>query len=572
MSLLKKYIKESILLIICCFSLQSCKIDVTPTDRYTEEVIWNDPGSIELYINDMYQEFRRFQFGTFPIGYDNATDGLTDLLKYTSSASGNGTVNILATDASRINSASPGLNYWANAYTRIRRINEFLDGIHTYAQIDNGKKLGYEAEARFIRAYIYFMLVKLHGSVIIMKDLSDHTKKDIARSSENDCWNFIASDLEYAAAYLPKTWKTIEGGKFEGKATKGAALSMLARTWLYAASIAEFDKKQFNADPLTGVPADKAQTYYTNAKNAAQGVVDLANEGYYALSADFANIFQNKNSTESIFRLDFVTQLVTHQYDFGFVPPGDDPGQTMVYGVPTANLVDEFEMADGNKFNWSTPSMSNDPYANREKRFYASILYNGAVWKGRTLNTTVTGTLDGFVAYGSMSEPRKTVTGYYAKKMLDPTNTTILTSKSTQSWHEIRYAEVILILAEAKAMLNDVSGSRTALNQLRGIRSLPNTPANSKADLMKAIEHERIVELAFEGHRFWDLRRWRKAHQTLNDTRFRGHKISTIGNSLNYESVSVDDKDREFFTSLYYLPILDTEVQRNGLLTQIQGW
>jgi hypothetical protein len=572
MSLLKSYTKHIVILVICCFSLKSCKLDELPTDRYTEGTIWADPGSIELYINDMYQEFRRFQFGTFPVGYDNATDGLTDILKYTSSASGNGTVNILATDASRFNSASPGLNYWASAYTRIRRLNEFLEGIHKHAQIDNAKRLSYEAEARFIRGYVYFWLVKLHGCVILMKELNDHTKKDMARSSENDCWNFIASDFEFAANYLPKTWKTIDGGKFEGKATKGAALSMLARTWIYAASVAEFDKKQFNQDPLTGVPAAQAQTYYTNAMNAAQGVVDLANEGLYALDADFANIFQNKNSTESIFRIDFVSQLLTHQYDFGFVPPGDDPGQTMVYGVPTANLVDEFEMADGNKFSWSTPAMANNPYTNREKRFYASILYNGAVWKGRTLNTTVDGPLDGFVAYGSMSEPRKTVTGYYAKKMLDSKNTNFTLNKSTQSWHEIRYAEVILILAEAKAMLNDLPGARTALNKLRLIRGLPDTPANNKTDFMKAIEHERIVELAFEGHRYWDLRRWRKAHLTLNNTRFRGHKISTIGVGLNYESVSADDRDRQFYPSLYYLPILDTEVQRNGLLTQIQGW
>lgn len=572
MNILHKYIKRIIVLAVCSSFLGSCKIDEVPTDRYTEETVWNEPGSIELYINSMYQEFRRFQFGTFPVGTDNATDGLTDIMKYTSTSSGNGTVNILATEASRFNSASPGLSYWSTGYTRIRRLNEFLYGLQHYSKIADDKRLVYEAEAKFIRAYVYFWLVRLHGSVILMKELNDHTKKDIPRSSEDDCYNFIASDLQFAVEHLPKTWKTIEGGKYDGKATKGAALSLLARVWLYAASIAEFDKKQFNHDLLTGIPAGKAQDYYTNSKNAAQAVVDLADEGYYALETNFANIFQSKNSKESIFRLDFVPQLFTHQYDLGFVPPGDEPGQTLVYGVPTAELVDEFEMADGNKFSWANSSMANNPYANREQRFYASILYNGATWKGRVLNTTVTGTTDGFVSYASIADPRKTVTGYYAKKMLDPNNTTFLVNRSTQSWNEIRYAEVVLILAEAKTMLNDVIGARSALNQLRTFRGLPNTPANNKADLLEAIEHERIVELAFEGHRYWDLRRWRRAHIVLNNTRFTGHKISSMGAGLVYETVSVDNKDREFYTSLYYLPILDTEVQRNNLLDQIHGW
>jgi len=560
-------------LVSLLFFTNACSIDLVPTDRYTEEIIWDSENSVELYLNGLYTEFRNFEFGRFDnIGTSNATDGLTDIMKYTSTASGNGTVNILATDASRYTATSPGISYWANAYTRIRRINEFIHGLHNYSQASDEDKLRYEAEARFIRGYVYSWLARINGSFVIIEDLEGHTKLDNPRSSEDDCWNFIASDFAFAGEHLPKTWKGVASNQYVGKATKGAALAMLARTWIYAASIAAFDKKLYNDDPLTGVPQEKATTYYENAIAAAQSVVALAEEGYYELEADFANIFRQSDNKESIFRIDYVTRFITHQYDFGFAPPGDAPGQAMVYGVPTAELVNEFEMSDGSTFNWSNPAHAANPYANREPRFYATILYNGANWKGRILNTTESGGADGFVQMGSISEPRKTVTGYYAKKMLDPENTSFIQNRSTQSWHEIRYAEVLLILSEAQILSDRLTEGKNTLNELRNKRGLPDVVANTKEQLFQAIQHERIVELAFEGHRYWDLRRWRLAHIKLNNVRFTGHKISDLGSGTIYETVSADTRDREFTERMYYLPIPLAETQRNNGLSQIVGW
>ena len=549
--------------------VSSCSIDLVPSDRYTEEVIWNSENSIELYVNGLYSEFRNFEFGRFSnIGTDNATDGLTDIMKYTSEASGNGTVNILASDASRYSSASPGISYWANAYTRIRRINEFLYGLKNYSKATEEQQLAYEAEARFIRGYVYFWLARIHGSFVIIDNIEGHSSLTNDRSLEDECWNFVAKDFAFAAEHLPKT----RTGAFVGKATKGAALAMLARTWIHAASIAEFDKKLYNQDPKTGIPNDKAKTYYENAIAAAQGVVELANEGLYDLETDFAKIFKTANNKESIFRIDYISPSVTHQYDLGFVPPGDAPGQVLVYGVPTAELVDEFEMADGSKFNWANSTHAANPYANREPRFYATVLYNGATWKGRTLNTTVDGATDGFVQMGSVSEPRKTVTGYYAKKMLDESNTGFIQNKSTQSWQEIRYAEVLLILSEAQILSDKLTEGKNTLNKLRTKRGLPDVVANTKEQLFAALQHERIVELAFEGHRYWDLRRWRQAHVKLNNVRFTGHKISNPGNGYVYETVVCDTKDREFVGRMYYLPIPVAEIQRNNGISQILGW
>jgi hypothetical protein len=547
--------------------LQGCKVDILPTNRYTEEAVWSNPANMELYINGMYTEFKTFQFGAFPIGYDNATDALSDIEKYTSTVSGNGTVNILATDASRVNAAGPQLNYWQTGYTRIRRINELLDGLAKFAKVDEATKKRYEGEARFIRGYVYFWLVKLHGSVVLLDNLSQYAGKSLQRASEDSCWKFIAADFAFAAENLPKQWDATR----TGKATKGAAFGMLARTWLYAASIADYDKKQYNQDELTGVPVANAPTYYQNAANAAKAVVDLANEGLYALESDFASIFTNKNTKEAIFKLDYLAPQLTHNYDLGFAPPGDIPGQGLVYGVPTAELVNEFEMNDGSKFSWSNTTQAANPYTNREPRFYASILYNGATWKTRTLNTTP-GTAEGLVEYASTTEPRKTVTGYYIKKTLNPAVNDFVVNKSIQSWIELRYAEVLLIQAEAKAKLNDINSAQDALNALRTKRGLPNTPASTTAQLMTAIEHERMVELAFEGHRYWDLRRWRKAHTVLNNVKFTGHKVTASGGGFKYESVPCDNINRQFTPALYYIPIPASEFQNNTALTQIKGW
>ena len=567
---MKNYIKitkKSFLVLGAVLVMGSCKVDYDPLDRYTDVAVYQNPANIRSYIIGMYSEFNTFKFGTFPIGYDNATDALTDVMKYSSGVSGNGTVNILASDASRVNAAGPQLNYWATGYARIRRLNEFLEGLDTKAQgLDNNSKLQFQAEARFIRGYVYFWLVKLHGSVVLLDKLVDPEKKDNPRSSEEDCYKFIAADFAFAAQNLPANWDASN----TGRATKGAAYGMLARTWLYAASIAEYDKKQFNADPLTGIPQAKATEYYTFASNAADEVKKLAGQGIYALD-DFGTMFTNKNSKEAIFKIAYLRPQLTHQYDLGFVPPKDVPGQALVYGVPTAELVNEFEMNDGSTFSWANPTMANNPYANREPRFYATILHNGASWKGRTLNTTTTDDIEGITEYGA-TEAKRTVTGYYAKKFLDQTNTNIVINKSDQTWMEMRYAEVLLIDAEAKTKINNIGGAKASLNELRTKRGLPNTPSQTPDEMMRAIEHERIIELAFEGHRYWDLRRWRKAHTKLNNIRFTGHKGTPSGSTVTYATVTVDNANRQFTPALYYIPIPLDEILRNKAITQIKGW
>lgn len=562
MTTLHANIKKALVLLMLAGSIQSCKLDGMPGDRYTDAAIWKNAANVDLYMYGLYDQFKTYAFGQFPIGYNNATDAFTDIEKYTSNSMGNGTVNRLAYNPGQVNAASPSISVWDDAYGNIRRLNEFLNGMKLYAKLTDEQKVQFEAEARYLRAYNYFWLARINGSVIIMDKLPDN--KDKARSSEDEVWNFIASDLNFAAEHLPKEWPAAQ----KGRVTKGAAYGLLSRAWLYAASVAEYDNKQFNKDPLTGVPSSKKTEYYQHAADAAEAVTGL---GIYDLETDYAKAFLNNNSKESIFAVYYQRPGVTHQLDFYFSPPADVAGGGAT-GVPTAELVNEYEMADGRKFSWSEADMKADPYAGREPRFYASILYNGASWKGRTINTTPDDDKEGYIDFKVNSDPRKTVTGYYQRKMLDETNTDILVLNSAQPWVEMRYAEILLIHAEALTKLGKIAEAKNSLNKVRGRVGLPGTAAVTPEAMMAAIEHERKVELAFEGHRYWDLRRWRKAHIVLNNVRFHGHKVTVNGNGFDYTEVDCDKENRYFPTSFYYMPITQTEIVNNQAMKQIQGW
>lgn len=554
------------ILAVTAISFQGCNLDLDLQDRLVEESVWSDPNTAELYVSGMYGVFQKFQFGNFPnLGYNNAMDALADGMKFTSNTLGNGTVNTLISNANYFSPATVGLNFWNPGFVGIRRVNEMIEGVKTKSKLSEEQKLVYEAEGRYVRAYTYFWLAKLHGSLPVFRSLGDYSSKDKPRSSEQEVYDFMIEDLTFAAENLPKT-------NLSGRATKGAAYGMLSRVALYAGSIAKYDNKQFNTDALTGISQTKAKDYFGISASAATKVVELAGEGLYALDTDFAGIFRKKDTKEAIFRVDYLAPNITHDYDLGYAPPRDAAGNTLVYGVPTADLVDEFEMADGAKFSWSNPVHAANPYSNREPRFEATILHNNSVWKGRVLNTTEADAVEGFVEFGRSGDPKRTVTGYYAKKMLDPSNTTFVVNKSTQSWIEMRYAEIILVLAEAKAQLDDYASATTYINMLRSKRGLNSISVSGSTQAMQAIEHERKVELAFEGHRFWDLRRWRKAHIELNGKKMTGHKITGQGAGYTYEVVPADAVNRSFTGKLYYLPIPENEVQLNLALDQIFGW
>ena len=481
-----------IAILIGVFVLPGCNkfLDMTPTDKLSDKTVWKSKESVELYVNGFYPYisiYSPFGDGESQVGL---TEGLTETLKYGSMTPGThvGFANIVAYADGGISAptASFHLGMWDNLYTRIRRVNEFLYGLEKYGtSLDEATKTRFRAEARFFRGFLYFQLIKRSGDVILYDEDLLSISKTKALSTEAEGWAMVEADLNYAAKNLPKTWIASNFGRV----TKGAAFAMQSRAMLYA-------KK------------------WQVAKDAADSVINL---GIYDLpktttAAQYRNLFTSYSTgnKESVLEFNYAVSGPSHGFDKLFTPGGDYAG---VGGraVPTQEMVESYELATGGRPDWTpwhttTGTTVTPPYSQLEIRFHASILYNGATWKGRQIESYVGGK-DGWISFKDDPNPEgRTTTSYYMKKLVDENHTDLAAKPSTQTWVAIRMAEVYLNRAEAAFMLNDPA---TANADVRKVRDRVGLPYQDKggAELMTAIRNERKVELAYEGHLYWDMRR-----------------------------------------------------------------
>lgn len=543
---MKKINTLIILIILIAFTNCGDYLDPEPRSKYTEMDAWKSIENTYLYINGFYKPI--YEYGPYGVKYANVsmTDGFSDIFRYNVNVMGGngGDVNKVVYTGN-ISPASNILSDYSYEYNRIRRINEFLYGLETYAKYDEEVIRLMEAQARFFRAYLYFMLVRNHGSVVIRDKLDGPKEAYKARSPENECWDFIENDLDFAAENLPDEWDKDNFGRI----TKGAVCGFKSRAMLYAKR-------------------------WESAANAAQKVIDK--EGiFYELLPEYADVFRKNDTKEVVLGFRFGGE-VRHSilFDQLYCPPSDHP-QTYTgarsIGVPTQEMVDSYYMADGTKFDWNNPEHATNPYNNREPRFYASILYNGASWKGKTIETFVGGK-DGYKEFGTEIQPNTTTTGYYIRKLLNE-NVINMSEKGTQEWAEVRYAEVLLNHAEALNEAGKPEQALLSLNKVRKRAKLPSITETNIETLRQIIREERKIELAFEGQRYWDLRRWKIAHEVLGGKRMHGIKITkNSDDTFNYEVVDCDKKDRYFEERYYQFPIPQAEIDNNPLCKQIDKW
>ncbi len=534
------------------FSSCSDFLDMTPPDRVSDKVIWETTQSAEYTLNYMYSYVYDIVMSQSKVGL---TEALTDQMKY-----GSYNYNALAFIPSEmaygdattlsVSYVDAYMGYWGTWYSAVRQVNQGISELKKYGQMSDEDKVRLEAELRFMRAFIYFDLVKRYKEVIIYdEDLSAITK-DRALNTEAEAWDFIQADLEFAGANLPD--RTTSKGRLD----KGAAWAFLSRTMLYAER-------------------------WSVAKTAAENVEALG----YALEANYADSYSKKNSAgnkESILQYQFDrAQSVTHSFDFYYTPGGDygmhgEPGGG--YGTPTQEMVEAYEYAKGGFPDWTewhATTTKTPPYEQLEPRFHATILYNGAQWKGRTIEPFVDG-VDGFSTWNLDREPKgRTTTGYYLRKMVDESHNVITESGSVQPITVLRYGEVLLNKAEACYHLDDNAGANAAVRAIRERVGLPYTD-KAGSDLWTAIRQERKVELAYEGLWYWDLRRWKAAHKAypegLTGYQQHGLKIEKSGESFTYTYVSVDDKNRNFPEKMYRFPIPSSELSSNSMVEQYPEW
>lgn len=545
-----RYLQPALLLAVVGATACNDFLDIDPTDKVTDRLVWGDVAAAEQVVNYFYSDLA--SMGSFS-SYQclaGMTEGLTDELKYgnTLFAAYCYIPNEISYGSGTVLTASYAdvyLGVWGATYTKIRRVNEALANLRSggMAAADASRL---EGELRFFRALYYYELLKRYGQAIVYTEDLSRIDTDKALDTADECWRFVADDLNFAGSNLPVSTNAL------GRLTSGAAYALLSRAMLYAQD-------------------------WAAARAAAERVLQMG----YALTANYADAFVAEGNTEaiSVFQYSLAGQL-THTFN-GYMAPGSDhalDGMTMYggYGVPTQDMVEEYELASGGRPDWAEwhtaeGTMRTPPYALLEPRFAATILYNGAAWRGRAVEPYVGGG-DGWAQWlvEGMLEGR-TTTGYYLRKFVSETQDYATSQGSTQPWVALRLAEVYLNHAEASLRAGDADAARQSVNAVRARVGLPATTASGD-ELMDAIRHERKVELAFEGQYYWDLRRWGLAETLLTGVRRHGLKIESLAGGFRYSYVEVDCEDMNFPARMNRLPIPLSELNNNSLMSQFAEW
>lgn len=528
---------------LVALSLVSCNDwidDVRNTSSIDDAAAFESEETVNLYVNGFYTWLNSYgQFGDRQFN-GSLTEAMTDIFKYSGSnlTTRAGQPNQYAELAAPMSPDGNLLSCWDNAYSCIRRINQFLTLEQKYAGAFRQEvRLQWQAQARFFRAYINFQLAKRHGGSIILFDaLPDGPNK--ARSSAEDVWDFIADDLDFCADNLPEAWNAAN----KGRVTKYAALAFKSRAMLYAKR-------------------------WQEAYDAADAVIK---SGKYSLVEDYAQAWKGNNA-ESILEFNYNKNLGPYTtFDANYAPSTD--GSTASCGpAPTQELVESYESKDGTKVNWSKwhgSTTEYPPYDQLEPRFAATVLYPGCTWKGITLDMSVQGPNVTFFNYGEQaSSLGNTCSGYLLKKLLNEEMTDVVSVKSDQPWVEIRYAEVLLNYAEAAYRLDKITDAQDAMNQVRARVGLPDKTSTGDA-FFADYRNERKVELAFEGHLYWDMVRWQLCATEYNNYRRHGIKVD----NGTYSYVAVDRVDLQYNAKCYVLPIPSTELRNNNLIVQYDEW
>lgn len=517
-------------------------LDRKPLDKMTEEDVFNDEALLTAYVNACYN--------SYPSGFEEAMMSSTTDETFTRHGATSSVLvsrgemsadNITTFDAGRF----ANFNYWRAAYESLRNVNTFFEKIEA-AQIPADLKGRLTGEMKFIRAFTYSNLIWRFGGVpIIMRsyDLGE-SNYDVPRNTYDECVTFILQDIDEAIAALPA--KMV--GTNAGRASADAAKALKARVLLYAAS------------PQNNVSNDQAK--WTQARNAAQEVISLAG---YALATDYRQIFLADNN-EVIFKRMY-TRANGHRMNIFNSPNGYDGWGG---NCPLQNIVDDYEMkATGKKITDPTSGyLAATPYEGRDPRFYASILYNGAMYRGRPVEVFTPKGKDS--SEGDVGSWNTSLTGYYLYKFMDEGQ--LLSETNTQPWVFFRLAEFYLNLAEAEYFLGNESACRTALNVIRsrtGVEMPPITEGGTA--LLERLRNERRVELAFENHRYFDLRRWKIAEEYENINAMGVQVRKGTNGTITYSPVTV--LERKFLPQHYLLPIPREEIiKSNEVLKQNPGY
>lgn len=605
-------------IIVMLFSCESKDefLNKQPLGDYSETAVWSDPALVQTFVNSMY----RNALG-WPFAIERLADYVDETLFTPDWDVTNFNKSLMTSDGLlgwQVDWASQHTLHfrWAPLYGNVRRTNIFFNkigGVKGDADVIANLK----GQAYFMRAWTYFYLTALYGGVpIITKAYTLSDTYDVPRDTYESCINYVVGQLDSAVLNLGDAYPT------DGHVTKGAALAFKARVLLYAASDLHNPAKNgivtsgFSNPELLGYTAGDATARWTAAKNAAKAVIDLSKYSLYkatpapgdSIAQNFVELFTSKGTNEDIL-LQFFTPKTDENWD-GYNPAlycGPNGYHNWGNNTPLGDVVDDYEMRDGTKFDWTNPVHKANPYVNRDQRFYASILYEGVPWRKRpsdallidpfskiqvgyvynAANTMIKAGLD--TRSGPIEDWNGGKTGYYLRKYVDPSVDPQYVKQDVPYKH-LRYGEVLLNYAEACIEENtgsDLVDARTYINMIRTRAGQPDIAAGlTQAQLRDAIRQERRIELAFEDARFWDVRRWLIGEEAYHQTSavdvrynttdatvpaYRKTDGSTYGDPV-YAKKDTPGDSRLWDKKIYFFPIMRDEMNKNTKLIQNPGY
>ena len=538
-----KYLLSTVLLV----NLSACEdwLEREPTEILLNDQVWSDPKMATSVLANLYN--RLDPEGGFSVNgilsHTDVDDGM-----WSGGLGGNNRRN------TRADFGNTFRNYWN--YDLVRDVNLFLENVEASKLFTPQEKQQLVAEGRFIRAYVYFLFVRSMGGVPLILDTytyngpEDVESMQVPRSTEVEIYDFIAQELD-------EIKETLGNDGSKTRANKWTALALKSRAMLYAGSIAKYN--DLMASPITtsggevGIPPSRAQDYYQQSLDASKEIIEQGQFSLYNNNPDkgqnFYEALTDKSSQEVIWAYDHTLDGKFHFYTWENIPRSmREAGSGSTGLVPTLNLVEAFDYLDGSPgtlkvqdditgdyIYYDNPE---DIFANKDARFYGTVIYPGSSfansevsiqrgvleWDGTKYVTRQSNELgsiyepDGGLLVGAdgplPNTANVTNTGFFTRKYLDDRSGAAQRGQGSDVWWiYFRLGEILLNAAEAAFEL----GQPEALTYVNLVRERAGFEPNSLTSLtIEDIRNERQVELSFEEHRFWDLKRWRIAHQVFN--------------------------------------------------------
>ncbi len=553
---------------IGCSTLFSAALSSCADLDYTEETTRDEAWTYEYFSNGI----KNLVFDVYAQVYNNEFSsnsayflaGATDEAQY---ALETGAVNNYVNGG--WNPANPYSDIWTKSYTAIADINMYLEKIDQTDISDWQYNSDYKNwmaqmeifpyELRFLRAYFYFELLRAYGDVpLVTTTLTNAQANNITRTPTDEIVKFIVDECDAVAPYLPVSYSTEVGAEI-GRATRVAAFALKARTLLYAAS------------PLFNSSNDTAK--WAKAAEACKYVLDKAGTWGLKLST-YSTLWGHDAffNSELIFG---IGRGESNSFEMANYPVGVENGASG--NCPTQSLVDQYEYKDnGETFASRYPGDIDldkvNPYDGLDPRFALTVVKNGDQWP---TNGSQKKTIETFVGgFNALPKYGATPTGYYLRKYVDGSCVTTADNQTTRrhTWILFRLAEFYLDYAEAAfhatGSANDATYGMTANEAVNVLRSRPDIQMplfTEDGDAwVERYERERLVELAFENHRFWDVRRWKKGPQF-----FKNIQAASISSNLLLTRSNIS---RQWDDKFYFYPIPQSELKKNPNLTQNPGW